>query len=194
MNKTNDNDKTMMTKGMKPVGGDKPEFIGQTSITEMETPEFIGQTSISEIPAIVKKSPGAKNNSANSKKSPNLSTAQTIPPVSGDINDESNQTAISKISKKQNIQKKSSSGGKKSQRGEQCTRRELGPYEIIAFLGKGGMGTVYKGVDRSLQRTVAIKELSPEIAKQAELVQRFLREARLVAKLNHPNICDIYYL
>ncbi len=56
------------------------------------------------------------------------------------------------------------------------------------------MGCVYKAFDTALHRPVAIKELAPQLAQQKELVERFLREARLVAQLNHENICDIYYL
>ena len=72
--------------------------------------------------------------------------------------------------------------------------RQLGAYRVVGFLGKGGMGQVYKGFDTSLHRHVAIKELAPALAANGELVERFLREARLVAKLNHENICDIYFM
>ena len=76
----------------------------------------------------------------------------------------------------------------------ECIRRRLGNYEIRGFLGKGGMGCVYEGYDLALHRTVAIKELSQQLATNKPLLERFLREARLVAKLNHENICDIYYM
>ena len=56
------------------------------------------------------------------------------------------------------------------------------------------MGCVYKAFDRALHRYVAIKELSEQFSQRKDLIERFLREARLVAKLNHQNICDIYYL
>lgn len=62
----------------------------------------------------------------------------------------------------------------------------LGPYEILARLGAGGMGTVYKARDTRLDRVVAIK------VAQAEFTERFAREARSIASLNHPNICQIY--
>jgi len=62
----------------------------------------------------------------------------------------------------------------------------LGPYQIQALLGAGGMGAVYKAYDRRLGRVVAIKQLSAEHATWFE------REARAIAALNHPNICQIY--
>src|SRR5689334_10105996 len=62
----------------------------------------------------------------------------------------------------------------------------LGPYEIVGLVGAGGMGEVYKAVDTRLDRTVAIK-VSTE-----RLPERFEREARAIAALNHPNICQIY--
>ena len=62
----------------------------------------------------------------------------------------------------------------------------LGPYEIIAPLGRGGMGEVWKARDQRLDRIVAIKHLKPEHAA------RFEREARAIAALNHPYICQIH--
>src|SRR5215469_2701318 len=68
----------------------------------------------------------------------------------------------------------------------------LGPYEITAPLGSGGMGEVYRARDTRLDRTVAIKVLSSSLASSPELKQRFEREARAVSKLNHPHICTLY--
>ncbi len=86
------------------------------------------------------------------------------------------------------------SGRHKSAKDPERMRRRLGNYEIRKFLGKGGMGCVYEGFDIALHRSVAIKELSQQFTSNKELLDRFLREARLVAKLNHENICDIYYM
>ena len=68
----------------------------------------------------------------------------------------------------------------------------LGPYEITASLGRGGMGEVYKGRDTRLQRDVAIKVLPPLFAADADRLARFEREAQVLAALNHPNIAQIY--
>ena len=68
----------------------------------------------------------------------------------------------------------------------------LGPYEIAAPLGAGGMGEVYRAVDRRLDRTVAIKILPANIAADPIAKQRFEREAKTISSLNHPNICVLY--
>jgi Tol biopolymer transport system component len=68
----------------------------------------------------------------------------------------------------------------------------LGPYEILAPLGAGGMGEVYKAVDTRLSRTVAIKVLPAHISSDPTSKQRFEREARMIAGLNHPNICVLH--
>jgi serine/threonine protein kinase/Flp pilus assembly protein TadD len=68
----------------------------------------------------------------------------------------------------------------------------LGPYEIVTPLGAGGMGEVYKARDTRLDRTVAIKVLPPHLADDAHARDRFRREARAVASLNHPHICTLY--
>lgn len=69
---------------------------------------------------------------------------------------------------------------------------KLGPYEILAPLGAGGMGEVYKARDTRLDRTVAVKVLPDQIAKREDLRARFEREAQAVASLNHPNICSLF--
>ncbi len=69
----------------------------------------------------------------------------------------------------------------------------LGRYEVVAELGAGAMGTVYKGRDKVLDRDVAIKVPKLENADvRSQMLQRFYREARAVARLNHPSICPIY--
>src|SRR5437899_4887344 len=68
----------------------------------------------------------------------------------------------------------------------------LGPYEILAPIGAGGMGEVYTATDTRLSRTVAIKVLPPHWAQNAEMKQRFEREARTIASLSHPHICVLH--
>src|SRR5467141_4628747 len=68
----------------------------------------------------------------------------------------------------------------------------LGPYEILAPLGAGGMGEVYRARDTRLDRTVAIKILPPHLSEDPILRQRFEREAKAISSLNHPHICVLY--
>jgi serine/threonine protein kinase len=68
----------------------------------------------------------------------------------------------------------------------------IGHYRLVELIAVGGMGVVYRGEDVALHRPVAIKLLSPHIAADEEYRARFLREARVAAALNHPNICTIY--
>src|SRR5437899_7379706 len=68
----------------------------------------------------------------------------------------------------------------------------LGNYRLIDRLGSGGMGEVWRAEDTRLMRQVAIKILSERIAEDPEWKARFLREARTVAQMNHPNIATIY--
>ena len=68
----------------------------------------------------------------------------------------------------------------------------LGPYEILAPIGAGGMGEVYRAIDSRLGRTVAIKVLPQHLSSNADVRQRFEREARAVSSLNHQHICTLY--
>ena len=70
--------------------------------------------------------------------------------------------------------------------------RELGGYRIIERVGQGGMGTVYRALQRSLSRVVALKILPEKVASNEELSALFLHEARAAAKLSHPNIVRVY--
>ena len=69
---------------------------------------------------------------------------------------------------------------------------KLGPYEIVAPLGAGGMGEVYRARDTRLDRTIAIKVLASHLSSSPELKQRFEREAKAISALNHPHICTLY--
>jgi Tol biopolymer transport system component len=74
------------------------------------------------------------------------------------------------------------------------TGSRIGPYEITSPLGEGGMGVVYRAHDTKLGRDVAIKALPDAFATDADRLQRFQREAQVLASLNHPNIAQIYGL
>ncbi|MBZ5536863.1 MAG: serine/threonine-protein kinase [Acidobacteriia bacterium] len=69
---------------------------------------------------------------------------------------------------------------------------KLGPYEILAPIGAGGMGEVYRARDTRLDRSVAIKILFPQLSDDPMLRQRFKREAKAISSLNHPHICVLY--
>jgi eukaryotic-like serine/threonine-protein kinase len=76
---------------------------------------------------------------------------------------------------------------------QQRRRRVLGDrYEVEVLLGQGGMARVFRGTDRVLNRTVAVKVLSPQFASDDQFVARFRREAQAAAALNHPNIVSVY--
>jgi serine/threonine protein kinase len=68
----------------------------------------------------------------------------------------------------------------------------LGPYEVVAAIGAGGMGEVYRGRDTKLNRDVALKVLPELFAADLERIARFRREAHVLASLNHPNIAAIH--
>src|ERR1700674_4258792 len=68
----------------------------------------------------------------------------------------------------------------------------MGPYEILAPIGAGGMGEVYRARDTKLKRDVALKVLSDAFANDPARMVRFQREAEVLASLNHPNIAHLY--
>src|SRR2546422_7563624 len=72
------------------------------------------------------------------------------------------------------------------------TGTRLGPYEILAPVGAGGMGEVYRARDSRLERTVAIKVIPQDLSSSAELRERFEREARTISQISHPHICTLY--
>jgi PAS domain S-box-containing protein len=70
----------------------------------------------------------------------------------------------------------------------------LGPYRVVTLLGAGSMGRVYKGFDDQLDRPVAIKVISQALAPDPDYLERFQKEARILASISHPNIALIYFL
>ncbi len=73
-----------------------------------------------------------------------------------------------------------------------CSGTRLGPYEIVAPIGAGGMGEVFKARDTRLERIVAIKVLPEEWTRDEGRRSRFQREAKIISQLNHPHICTLY--
>ncbi|HEU4940209.1 MAG TPA: protein kinase, partial [Candidatus Eisenbacteria bacterium] len=82
--------------------------------------------------------------------------------------------------------------GASASRGSLRTGTRLGPYEILAALGAGGMGDVYRARDTRLGRDVALKTLPPEFASDPERLSRFDLEARAVGALSDPHVVTIY--
>src|ERR1051326_9094177 len=75
-----------------------------------------------------------------------------------------------------------------------ATGAQLGPYEVLAPLGAGGMGEVYRARDTKLGREVALKVLAPALAGDPQYMARFQREAQVLASLNHPHMATVHGL
>jgi len=71
---------------------------------------------------------------------------------------------------------------------------EIGKYKIVGLIGEGAMGVVYRATDSVLGRTVALKVMSESIARQKELRDRFLHEAKAAGSMQHPNVISVYDL
>ncbi len=89
---------------------------------------------------------------------------------------------------------RSASGDVPSSLADGLAGSRLQHFQLVRLLGRGGMGAVYYGTDLSLKRPVAIKVLALDIAHDAEVVERFEREARSQARLRHPNVAQIYFI
>ncbi len=87
---------------------------------------------------------------------------------------------------------RSRAAGKTADAGRPLDGRRLGPYRVIHEIGAGGMGVVYEGWDSRLDRRVALKLLPPAWSRSAVAKERFGREARAAAALDHPNICNVH--
>src|SRR5688572_26677333 len=85
--------------------------------------------------------------------------------------------------------------GARAERAAPPTPEEIGKHfpalEVLELLGQGGMGIVYKARQRHLDRLVALKVLPPEVAREPGFAERFAREARTLAKLQHPHIVGV---
>src|SRR5271169_6369128 len=77
---------------------------------------------------------------------------------------------------------------------DQKVVQKIGKYEIVAELGQGGMGVVYKARDPFIGRLVALKTITPELVSDPEILQRFYREAQSAGTLQHPNIVTVFDL
>src|SRR6266536_1733039 len=73
-----------------------------------------------------------------------------------------------------------------------ASNQKLGKYQIVAELGRGGFATVYRAIDTTLEREVALKILHPQLLTDSAIVQRFRQEARTLAALRHPQIITVY--
>ena len=126
---------------------------------------------------------------------PAMTDGQTTPPKSAGEKDKKNLSTVSLNVTDQTIiegaedvtSSESEFNGAQLQEGD-----VLGKYEVRKLLGTGAMGAVYLGFDPMIQRDVAIKVLSPEVAKNPLALDRFLTEARSTGRLSHPNVVSIF--
>lgn len=109
-----------------------------------------------------------------------LPVDQLRPDHNGILNRSENRTAVG------------SSSGRQSPLRNESGLRQMGDYRLLHQIGRGGMGTVYKAIHERMGRTVALKVLRPELQNDPLLMQRFDREVRTSAGLNHPNIVTAY--
>ena len=77
---------------------------------------------------------------------------------------------------------------------EEITQKKFGHYEVVSELGRGGMGVVYKAWEPSLNRHVAIKALGEHLLGDDGLIERFTREAKSMAAINHPNVIQVFFI
>src|SRR5262245_43454331 len=73
-----------------------------------------------------------------------------------------------------------------------ATGTEIAGYRIEAFVGRGGMGVVYRAQELALERVVALKVIAPELVEDEDVRERFLREARAAASIDHPNVIPVH--
>ena len=111
--------------------------------------------------------------------------ARTLPPLTGEDKKRLGESGGEEADPDTKDAKKEKGAGKES------TAR-IGDYTLQSCLGSGGMAVIYKSIQRSLNRTVALKVLRPEVARERQFVQRFEREARTLASFQHENIIQVY--
>ncbi len=117
-----------------------------------------------------------------------LNETQPVPPSEVD----QGATMINNPAQTMGGQRPAQAKSQKPQAGKKKKAVRLGDFLLVKKLGQGGMGTVYLAKQVSLDRKVALKTLSKEFAKKSDFVKRFLRESRSMAKLQHPNVVQVY--
>ncbi|MCA9059000.1 MAG: serine/threonine protein kinase, partial [Planctomycetaceae bacterium] len=128
---------------------------------------------------------------------PSTAGPSATTPASGNIGRESVESASENrdtcdSSRSQDIRRKTTLTSQPDKKASSKRVQQLGDFELKKKLGKGGMGEVFLARQVSLDRLVALKTLSRDLAKREDFVKRFQREARSMAKLDHPNIVKVY--